>query len=732
MIGADPVRSGDAENPMPLMLALRQRADQPLGCLHLLLDPKKVAMMIRTLLALSAAPILLAAPAHARTPLQAPMTPQDLATLSRVAAPTVSPDGRLVAWQQTETHPGTYARSTRIMVVNPGMPDNQPVQVVDRPEKNESAPAFAPDGALYYLSNASGSNQVWRTGSVDAPSAETQVTSGDEIAGFKLSPDGKQLLVWADVAMGARSLISITPAPSPAQGTGRHYKDGAGFIRHWDEWETPGIHSRAFVFDLINGQAANPRAVSGALVGDTPSKPSGGGEELAWSADGKSVFFTLRLADKMEPRSTNLDIYQAPADGSGAPVNLTASNAATDTLPAPSPDGKWLAYAAMARPTYEADRQVVMLRNLATGEVRALTGGWDRSAASITWTPDSKAVIVTAQDWLEHPAFRVDIKSGKFTRLTETGNVFDTIALPGGAMVHSQNGVTAPTDIMLRDAKGNMRNLSRANDARLASFAPVTYQQFDFAGAEGATVQGQIITPANATGPLPTLLLVHGGPQGSFFNSWSTRWNPRLFANGQYAVVTIDFHGSTGYGQAFTDSINQDWGGKPLTDLKLGMAAAAKANPVVNPANACALGGSYGGYMMNWIAGQWPDGFKCLVNHAGIFDLRAMAMTTEELWFDEWDHGGPWWSRPNAERWNPVNHVTNWKTPTLFIHGEKDYRVPYTQSIAGWTAAQRLGVPSEILMFPDENHWILKGKNSVQWYGAVFDFVGRNLKEPTP
>ena len=198
-----------------------------------------------------------------------------------------------------------------------------------------------------------------------------------------------------------------------------------------------------------------------------------------------------------------------------------------------------------------------------------------------------------------------------------------------------------------------------------------------------------------------------------------------VFASAGFAVVTIDFHGSTGYGQAFTDSINRNWGGSPLEDLRLGLAAAAHTNPAVNPANACAAGGSYGGYMMNWIAGQWSDGFKCLVNHSGVFDARAMAFETEEQWFDEWENGGPWWSRPDAERWNPVNHVANWRTPTLVLHGERDYRIPYSQSLGAFTALQRQGIPSRLVVFPDENHWILKGRNSVQWYREVLGWMHR-------
>ena len=219
--------------------------------------------------------------------------------------------------------------------------------------------------------------------------------------------------------------------------------------------------------------------------------------------------------------------------------------------------------------------------------------------------------------------------------------------------------------------------------------------------------------------------LVHGGPQGSFGNNWSSRWNPKVMAAQGYAVVTIDFHGSTGYGQKFTDSINQDWGGKPLEDLKLGYDTALKIDKQIDGERSCALGASYGGYMMNWISGQWPDRFDCIINHAGVFDLRSFALSTEELWFDQWDQGGPWWQRANPEKWNPVNHITKWKTPTLVIHGEKDFRIPYTQSLMAFTALQEMNVPSKLLIFPDENHWILKGKNSVQWHKTVFAWMDK-------
>ncbi|MGB7409611.1 MAG: S9 family peptidase [Sphingopyxis granuli] len=676
---------------------------------------------------------VLSTPALAR-----PMTEVDLATMKRVAAPAASPDGRWVAFQITETEAETYKRSTGLWLLDRTAKGAVPVRVADAPGKNETSPAFGPDGALYFLSDASGSDQLWRIAVGDGSTPATQVTSEKaDVAGFKLSPDGRRLLVWGDVPRECTAFGCDAKEKGAlvGPGSGRHYKDGVGFVRHWDQWETPGTHSRPFVFDLVDGKATAGRAVDGALIGDTPSKPFGGGEELAWGADSRTIFFTLRKADRDEPTSTNLDIYQAKVDARIAPINLTEANKATDTLPTPSPDGKWLAYAAMARPGYESDRQVLMLRNLENGETRKLTDAWDRSVASIAWAPGGKALYVTAQEVLDHPVFRVDVATGKVERLKASnaateGNTGNVTPLADGGLLYSRNSILLPTDLYLRDAKGKVTQLTDANAAILAELDPVKVERMQFAGANGDTVWGQIIKPADATGKLPVAFLVHGGPQGSFGDSWSTRWNPRLFAQQGYGAVTVDFHGSTGYGQAFTDSINKDWGGKPLEDLKLGLAAAGQKDTQLDIGNACALGASYGGYMMNWIAGQWTDGFKCLVQHDGVFDARAMAYETEELWFDEWEHGGPYFAVPEEyEKWNPVNHVDKWKTPMLVITGEKDFRIPYTQGLAAFTALQRRGVPSELLVFPDENHWVLKGANSVQWHRTVFDWMKRYLKK---
>ncbi|MES2782152.1 MAG: S9 family peptidase [Pseudomonadota bacterium] len=659
-----------------------------------------------------------------------PMTETDLATMKRLSAVAASPDGTMIAYQLRETDLEANKGKTDLYMLKLGTKGAQPVMFASKPDKNEHDPAFAPDGqSIFYISNESGSDQIWR---YDIASATTTQASNfkADVSGFKISPDGQKFAVWGDIARDCMEFGCDNDGDTskPGPGTGREYEQL--LVRHWDQWETPGNYSRVFTVVLgADGKLGTlGEAMDGNLVGDAPTKPFGGGEEISWSADSSAVLFTLRNADANEAKSTNLDIYRSALRAAN-PVNLTADNAGMDTTPAASPDGKWLAWTSMARATYEADRLVVKLMDLRSGKVTALTDEWDRSVGSLAWAADSKSILVTAQDVLETPLYRVDLK-GKVTRLTDRGSIAEAVPLKNGGVVYAINSIAGPSDLVHMDARGKTTRLTNVNAGALATLDPVNYQKFDFVGANGDQVYGQIIKPQGATGKLPVLLLVHGGPQGTFNNSWSYRWNPAVMASQGYAVVSIDFHGSTGYGQEFTDSINKNWGGWPLEDLQKGMEAVAKIDTQLDTANACALGGSYGGYMMNWISGNWPDRFKCLVNHAGIFDLRAMAYETEELWFDQWDNGGPWTTRSDAEKWNPVNHVAKWKTPTLVIHGEKDYRIPYSQSLAAFTALQQQGVESKLLVFPDENHWVLKPKNSIQWHRTVFDWVGKYLKTP--
>jgi dipeptidyl aminopeptidase/acylaminoacyl peptidase len=688
--------------------------------------------MKKLLLAGLAALALLPATAAAARP----MTANDLVMMRRVGAPAVSPDGRWLVYQLRETDLAANRGRTDLYLLDLSRPGAEAVRIASTPEHNEHDPRFAADGRfLYYLSNASGADQIWRValgarGAEGRPERVTDVADG--ISGFLLSPSGDRVAVWADRNIACQDLTCANvSAPAAGQGSARAYDEI--FVRHWDTWGTPNVFSRVFVMPMVDGRPQGAGvAVSPGLVGHAPTRPFGGAEELAWAPDGRTLFFTLRRAGREEPSSTNLDIYAAR--GPGQVENLTQANQATDTGPSVSPDGRWLAYTSMARPGYEADRQIVYLRDLRTGAVRALTGGWD-SVGSIAWAADGRSLLVTAQDVLDTPLFRVDVANGRLTRLTQSGTVGNVTPLRDGSIVYTLNSVEAPDDIWRLPARGGApQRLTSVNAALLAELDPVSVGRFSFAGAGGDRVWGQIVKPARASGRLPVAFIIHGGPQGTFNNSWSYRWNPRLFSAPGYASVSVDFHGSTGYGQAFTDAINRDWGGAPLEDLRLGLAAAGNIDPQLDTERACALGGSYGGYMVNWIAGRWPDGFDCLVSHAGIFDTRSMSYETEELWFVDWEWGGaPWEPRviEAMERNNPIHHVTNWRTPILFIHGERDFRVPYVQSIAGFTAAQRRGVPSRLVMYPDENHWILRPQNSLQWYREVHGWLARYLQPGT-
>ena len=676
--------------------------------------------MIRTSLLLAAtAAALSATSASAR-----PMTAKDMQSMHRLGAPEVSRDGRYAVFTVSDTDWAKNKRVNTLHLLDLAKAGAAPVAIKEA-EKGHDA-VFGPDGALWFLMPAGDQDQLFRMTIGRAP---VQVSSfkGD-IGGFKLAPSGDRVVVWADRDLRCADLDCAGLPEKAATGSGRTYDQL--FIRHWDSWAEPGVRSRLFGFAVTGGKLAGKGVpLTGKLVGDTPSKPFGGGEEIAFSPDGRIVYFALREAGRIEPLSTNLDIFSVPSDGSAAPVNLTAPNKATDTLPAVSPDGKTLAYVAMARPGYESDRQVLMLRDLASGRVRALTQGWDRSVGSIEWAKDGRSLLVTADDTLEHPVFRVEAASGKVTRLTRDGHFDNVHALANGGVIATMNSIMAPDDLYRLDGRGGAVKLTNLNGALLSELDPVTFQKFSFKGANNDTVWGFTLKPVmNRT--LPILLLVHGGPQGSLPNAWSYRWNPRVFSGPGYGIVSVDFHGSTGYGQAFTDSINRNWGGWPLEDLKLGLAYATAHDPQLEANNACAAGGSYGGYMMNWIEGNWPDRFKCIIQHDGVFDARAMAYETEELWFDEWEHGGKaYYEDPAAfEKWNPVNHVTAWKTPQLVITSEKDFRIPYTQGIAAFTALQRRDIPSRLLIYPDENHWVLKPKNSVQWYDEVFGWMGRYLK----
>ena len=689
---------------------------------------KKRLLVLGSTLAMLAANGALAAPRG--------FTVEDMVKMERVGSPVLSPDASKVVYTVRSTNMDKNRGNTQLWMID--LRAAKPVpQRLTQSDASSSDPTWSPSGdAIYFLSGRSGSSQVWRLPLTGGEAARVTDLALD-VDNYRLSPQGDRLAFSMAVFRECADLACTKDrldAQAKNKASGKVYDKL--FVRHWDTW---GDGRNAVLYsapiDASGKVSAAPVSLSGALDGDVPSKPFGDSEEYRFSPDGKSIVFSVRIAGKSESWSTNFDIYQVPAAGGAAPRNLTAENPAWDTRAQFSPDGRTLAYTAMKRPGFEADRFHLVLMDVATGKKRALTDAWDRSIADYRWTPDGKALLATADDVGQHRLFSIDAASGKATALSGPGYVsgFDVVR---DTVVLAQANLASAAQLYQRKLSGGpaakQAQLTDLNAAALADVRFGEYEQFSFKGADGATVYGHVMKPWDAKPGVkyPIAFLVHGGPQGSFGNSWSYRWNPQVYAGAGYATVFIDFHGSTGYGQAFTDSISGDWGGKPLEDLKKGMEAATAKFPWLDRERSCALGASYGGYMMNWIEGNWSDGFKCIVNHDGVFDIRGMAYSTEELWFTEWEYGGPYYkAAASHEKFNPVLHVDKWKTPMLVIQGDLDFRIPTAQALGTFTALQRQGIESKFLVFPDENHWVLKPANSVLWHHTVLDWLNKYTKQ---
>jgi len=667
-----------------------------------------------------------------------PFTAEHLVTIDRVGAPAVSPDGQSVVYtvRRTDLEADRGRFDLWIRPVAGGEARRLTTHTA-----NDTSPAWAPDGRhILFLSNRGETTQVWRL-PVDGGERDDQGNDNAQpvtdlpldVSTFRVAPTGDRIVVSLAVYLDCEDLactVERNAAEAESKVTAKHYDQL--FMRHWDHW-LDETRSQLFSVPLNDQGIAEGEPVRVTrLDADVPSRIWGGNEEYAISPDGRTLFFAARLRNAGEPTSTNFDIYSASTRNPAEPENLTEANEAWDTAPIVSPDGRTLAYKAMSRPGFEADQYQIVVRDLRSGEVEVLTEQWDRSPSSIGFSADGRSILAVAQDVGHRTLWRFSLDGAEPVKLVEGGTV-GGIDTAGDDIVYAMSSLTSPSELYVLDSDtGNSRKLTDVSSRTLAGVEMGEYEQFSFKGAEGATVYGFMVKPADfdPEQTYPVAFLIHGGPQGSFSNNFHYRWNPQTYAGQGFAAVMIDFHGSTGYGQAFTDSITGDWGGKPLEDLKLGLEAALEKYSFLDGDRVCALGASYGGYMINWIAGQWPDRFRCLVNHDGIFDNRSMYYATEELWFVEWEHGGPYFrNREGHERHNPANHVDRWQTPMLVIHGELDYRVPVTQGIMTYTALQRQGIESRFLYFPDENHWVLKPHNSMHWHEQVNDWLHKYLSD---
>ncbi|MEJ1096076.1 MULTISPECIES: S9 family peptidase [unclassified Pseudoxanthomonas] len=663
---------------------------------------------------------------------------RDLAALERVSSPVLSPDGSQVIFAKRQVDAAVAKATTGLWTRNLRTRDMAPPKQLTPEGWNVNSPSFSPDGkTVYFLSAKSGTQQLYAM-PVAGGTPRVLTNYPLDIGSYKISPDGARVAFSADTFAECKVDFACTKKKlddnAARKSTGVVYDQL--FVRHWDTW-ADGRRSRLFVAALPTGKAkpvASAVSLTDSLDGDAPSKPFGDASEYAWSPDGQFLVAGVRVAGKGEAWSTNFDLYRLSADGKAAPANLTASNPAWDAGPAFSADGKTLYYRAMKRPGFEADRFALMAMDIASGQVREIAPKWDRSADGIVVSGDGKTIYTTAQDNGEHPLFAVDIATGEVKKVVAEGSI-SAFEIAGGTLAFTRNTLKSGDQLFTADLEGaSPRPITQSAEEVLKDVAFGDFEQFQFKGWNNETVHGYVVKPWNYVEgqKYPVAFLIHGGPQGSFSNGWSYRWNPQTYAGQGYAVVMIDFHGSTGYGQAFTDAISQHWGDRPLEDLQKGWAAAQKKYSFLDGGNACALGASYGGYMINWIAGNWhtpsTGAWKCLVNHDGVFDTRTMGYVTEELWFTEWENGGtPYQVPKNYEKFNPVNHVAQWRTPMLVVQGEKDYRVPVDQGLSAFTALQRKGIESKLLYFPDENHWVLKPQNSILWHDTVNGWLKQHL-----
>jgi dipeptidyl aminopeptidase/acylaminoacyl peptidase len=687
--------------------------------------------LLRNLLLLAFPVISLSAlPASAARP----MTIEDNLTTVRVADPQLSPDGRSVAFVRTVTDLAAGKRNADVWLVP--VDGSAPPRALTRHEKSDDTPRFSPDGkTLAFVSSRSGTPQVWV---LDLAGGEPRRLT-DLAAGVQeplvFSPDGRLLAFVSDVypecadeACNRKKREELEKDPVKVHTLTRL------LYRHWDSWRE-NVRHHVFVLDVANG------VVSDVTPGDFDSPPnhyeSGG---IAFSPDGKEIaFVSNRDGADAEALSTNKDVWTVPVKG-GPAEKLTGSNSAADFDPVYTPDGAGILVRAQRRAGFEADRWWLDLYDRKTRTKRTLFAEPDLSVEEFCLGRDGKSVYFTADREGRRDLFEVSL-SGGTPRELKKGGAIGSVKAGATTLIFTEASLTAPPEIFSLPLEENLaspaaksrqakaltdENRSWRKDALFS--AP---ESLSTAGAGGARVQYWLVKPPmfDQARKYPVVFLIHGGPQGAWEDGWSARWNPSLWAAQGWVVVAPNPRGSTGFGQKFVDEISGDWGGKVMTDLDAVFDAVVKL-PFVDATRQGIAGASYGGYAVNWILGH-TNRFKAAVTHDGVFNLESMSLATEELWFSDWEFGGPPWSesaRKQFARWSPHLYAQNIRTPTLIVTNELDYRVPVDQGLQMFTVLRGNGVPAEALVFPDEGHWVLRPLNSKRWHEAVFGWMKKWLE----
>jgi dipeptidyl aminopeptidase/acylaminoacyl peptidase len=641
-----------------------------------------------------------------------PFTPEELLATRRMDDVQVSPDGRWasVTVRQKNLATNKDDKDIWLLPVAGGQ-----ARRFTRNAGSEHA-RWSPDGKELLIVRE---NQLWIYELSGGDAHQITTLSGGADRGV-FSPDGRWIAFTSDVypQCGGNDACNKERAEKREKsGIQARIVDHL-FARHWTEWKE-GKRTHVFVMPAGGGPARDVTPFDS----DWPSIRIGGGDDFQFTPEG-DLIVSSKPAQR-EAWSTNGDLWLIDRSA-GPPKNLTTDNRGDDALPRPSPDGRYLAWTSQARDGYEADLWKLKIQDRKTGHMIVADIDTD-DVGSFAWRRDSKGIVASvaqkARQWL----YSVSLE-GKYRRYTDApvnGGDFDLA--PDGSAIVAASGITRPPEVFTVKPGGQPSRLSRFNDEQYKELNLGTAEELWTDSKDGAKVHSWIVRPANAPAKLPLIVLIHGGPQGSWEDAWSMRWNAAAFAARGYVVVATDFHGSIGYGQKFKEQISGDWGGLAYDDVMRATDAAEKL-PFVDPGHTCAAGASFGGYMVDWIAGH-TDRFKCLVSHDGVFDLASEYGSTEELWFPEWEFRGPPWENPELyRRFSPSSYVQNFKTPTLVVQGELDFRVPVEQGLGMFTALQRRGIESRLLYFPDEGHWVLKPKNSQLWYRTVFDWIDAHAR----
>jgi dipeptidyl aminopeptidase/acylaminoacyl peptidase len=642
-------------------------------------------------------------------------------TVNRVGTPVVSPDGQNIAFTVKKANIAENSYTTQIWLMDK---NGKNLNQLTSDSSASLHPIFSSNGEiLYFLNSRSGSNQIWKISLSGGNAQQVSDVYGD-IEGFALSPNDSHFIFIRKVLPGCDTEDCIKKHGEMQKNNPVKARVIDNLMyRHWNIW-LEGQYSHLFLLS-IDGKSIKDLTPG---TYHTPPISLGSNHDYSFSPDGKEISYVTNL-DKNIAISTNNDLFAISSAGSvPAKISLGDGN---DNNPQYSPDGKYIAYASMGQPGFEADRVRIILYNRETKKSKELTSGFDLSVGEILWTADSKAVYFTAEEAGNNSIYRVAIADPVIETVLKGHNVSGVQFLNQNALVFAKQTNKMPFEIFTYDFKNKkLTPLTHFNDNILKNFDLPDYEEFWFSGAQGDSIQGFIMKPPQYEEgkKYPAVHLIHGGPQGMWSNEWHFRWNYQMFASPGYVVYYINFHGSRGYGQEFTNSISQHWGDLPYEDLIKGTEYIIKHYDFVDPDRLGAAGASYGGFMINWIAGH-DNSYKCLVSHDGVYDQVSMWGSTEELWFPEWEMGGlPWQAGSVYGKWSPSRLAANFKTPTLVIHGEHDYRVPYTQGLQFFTALQRQSVPSRLLFFPDEDHFVRKPKNAQLWWKIIHEWFAKYLK----